>query len=104
MIELKKGDKMKNGFTFIELFVVVFIITILFFMGVSVFQKYKNNNTYLENPIPVQPKPTSSYKIVVVDGCEYIESVNRTYAANYSYTLCHKGNCTNEYHLKSLTK
>ena len=95
---------MKKGFTLIELLVIVFVIVILVAMVTPIFQKFQKNNTYLENPIPVQPQPKASYKIVVVDGCEYIESENCTYAGRYSYTLCHKGDCTNEYHLKSFSR
>jgi hypothetical protein len=38
-------------------------------------------------------KPTNNYRIVIIDGCEYIEV-----DAYKIYTLTHKGNCNNSIH------
>jgi hypothetical protein len=38
-------------------------------------------------------KPTNDYRIVIIDGCEYIEV-----DAYKIYTLTHKGNCNNSIH------
>jgi hypothetical protein len=38
-------------------------------------------------------KPTNDYRIVIIEGCEYIEV-----DAYKIYTLTHKGNCNNSIH------
>jgi hypothetical protein len=96
----------KNGFTLVEILVVVFvIITLAAILRPILIKALKNDNTCLENPIPIKTnKPTSPYQIVVINGCEYIESNSRTAYGYLIYTLCHKGDCTNECHLKSFIK
>ena len=47
----------------------------------------KDNNT----------KPSEDYRVVVIDGCEYIE-VENGIPEDRIYSLTHKGNCNNSIH------
>jgi hypothetical protein len=38
------------------------------------------------------------FKVVTIDGCEYLYRSNRTYHGYDVATLTHKGNCANPYH------
>ena len=50
-----------------------------------------NNNT----------QPTYDYRVVMIDGCQYIE-VDVGVGSNSRYTLTHKGNCNNIIHPEHL--
>ncbi len=41
-------------------------------------------------------KPETSYKVIMIDGCEYIYVSCRPFAREFSFT--HKGNCKNSIH------
>lgn len=41
---------------------------------------------------------TSEYKIIEIDGCEYIKYDGGENSANRVYVLVHKGNCKNIIH------
>lgn len=49
--------------------------------------RIENNNT----------KPNANYRIVQIDGCEYIEVEDGTLQTRV-YSLTHKGNCKNSIH------
>jgi hypothetical protein len=42
-------------------------------------------------------EPSYDYKVVVIDGCQYIE-VNEGIGQTHTYTITHKGNCNNPIH------
>jgi hypothetical protein len=42
-------------------------------------------------------KPTKDYRIVIIDGCEYIE-IESSVSTSRIYSLTHKGNCKNSIH------
>lgn len=50
-----------------------------------------------ENEVPVQSKvedPLKGYKIMVIDGCEYLHKRLNSYSDHFT----HKGNCSNPIH------
>jgi len=83
---------MKKSFTLVEVLVVVGIIAILAAGMIPVLTGMKDRGSV--NPsiaIRVGTK-TVNYKIVPVEGCQYI--------ATDEGAFIHKANCTNEVHLK----
>jgi hypothetical protein len=87
---------MKNGLTFLEVLIIIVIIGLLTAIVVPIIKKHKNLELEKEELLSVSP--SVPHKIVVIDGCQYIESLNRTYGFMNIYTLCHKGDCTNAIH------
>lgn len=69
----------------IILFVVLFILMIL---GASCSSRHE------ESKRTVLSDTQSEYKIIVIEGCEYI-IYSYSYANNYSFSITHKGNCKN---------
>lgn len=67
----------------------IFILS-LFYFGCSG-EAPKNTNT---------KESDNGFRIIVIDGCEYIECVHGfTWNSYYSYTLTHKGDCKNPIHI-----
>jgi len=89
---------MKAGFTFVEFFIVLAIIGLLAAIIVPGVMKNNAKKIDLEKQEPSIASPTAQYKIVIIDGCQYVESLNSTYAFVDIHTLCHKGDCSNPIH------
>ena len=88
---------MKNGFCFTEFFIVLAIIGLLAGIIIPSVIRCQNVKIAVEKEDPSIVPPSARHQIVVIDGCQYIESINRTYRMDI-YTICHKGNCTNKVH------
>jgi len=89
---------MRKGFALTEFFIVLAILGLLAAIVVPSVMRCQNAKIAVEKKELSVTPPSVRYKIVAIDGCQYIESINRTYSGYDIYTLCHKGNCTNRVH------
>jgi prepilin-type N-terminal cleavage/methylation domain-containing protein len=74
---------MKRAFTLVEVLIVLAIIAIL---GALAYQIVTGKNI------------NARHRVIVIDGCQYIETVNG--GSEGEVRLIHKENCTNVIHLK----
>jgi hypothetical protein len=67
------------------------IVLILAFVGILFWAIKSSSDNYEKQPIQ-----NDTFSVVNIDGCEYF----KIKGYSFTYSLCHKGNCTNSVHLK----
>lgn len=74
--------------------IISILLTVVVFGATSCSQTDDSGTT-------IKSSGNKSYKIVVIDGCQYITSENSIpMGNNYSFSITHKGNCTNHIHYR----
>lgn len=71
-----------------------YFITIGLLIGLISCESYEESAVAFAQAIDERPQYITPTKIVIIDGCEYIETLSDNFERR-DYTLTHKGNCKN---------